>query len=47
MRANWLSNRIFASYDNLADHCSEAWRKLTDQPWLVMSIGLRNWADRF
>ena len=47
MRDNWLSNRIFASYDNLADHCSEAWRKLIDQPWLVMSIGLRNWAHGF
>ena len=27
MRANWLSNRIFKSYDDLVDHCCEAWNK--------------------
>jgi transposase len=21
MRANWLSNRVFKSYDNIVDHC--------------------------
>jgi hypothetical protein len=44
MRDNWLSNRIFKSYDDLVDHCCEAWNKLVDQPWRVMSIGLRQWA---
>ena len=29
------------------DHCCEAGNKLTDQPWLIMSIGLRDWAHRF
>ena len=24
MRDNWLSNRIFTSYDNIVDHCCEA-----------------------
>ena len=33
MRDNWLSNRIFKSYDDLVDHCCEAWNKLVDQPW--------------
>jgi transposase len=47
MRENWLSNRIFASYADILDHCCEAWNKLTDQPWLIMSIGLRDWAHRF
>jgi len=47
MRDNWLSNRIFASYDNLLDHCCEAWNKLIDQPWRIMSIGLRHWAQGF
>jgi len=28
MRDNWLSNRIFKSYDDLVDHCCEAWNKL-------------------
>ena len=47
MRDNWLSNRVFASYDALLDHCCAAWNKLVDQPWLIMSIGLREWADGF
>ena len=44
MRDNWLSNRVFQSYDAIVDHCCDAWNKLTDQPWLIMSIGLRDWA---
>ena len=28
MRENWLSNRIFKSYDDIVDHCCDAWRKL-------------------
>src|SRR5215207_3656659 len=47
MRENWISNRIFASYSDILDHCCEAWNKLTDRPWLIMSIGLRDWAHRF
>jgi len=47
MRDNWLSNRIFGSYEQIVDHCCDAWNKLIDQPWLIMSIGLRDWAHRF
>jgi len=47
LRENWISNRIFASYSDILDHCCEAWNKLMDQPWLSMSIGLRDWAHRF
>ena len=47
MRENWLSNRVFKSYDDLVDHCCQAWNKLVDQPWRIMSIGLRQWAHRF
>ena len=47
MRDNWLSNRIFASYENVVDHCCYAWNSLIDQPWRIMSIGLRQWAHRF
>jgi hypothetical protein len=32
LRDNWLSNRIFRSYDDILDHCCEAWNKLVDQP---------------
>ena len=44
MRDNWLSNRVFSSYDAIVDHCCYAWNQLVDQPWRVMSIGLRDWA---
>ncbi len=44
MRDNWLSNRVFRSYDAIVDHCCYAWNQLVDRPWRVMSIGLRDWA---
>jgi len=47
MRDNWLSNRIFTCYDNIVDHCCDAWNKLVRQPWTVMSLGLRGWAHGF
>jgi len=28
MRDNWLSNRVFTSYDNIVDHCCVAWNNL-------------------
>jgi len=46
MRDNWLSNRVFTSYDDIIDHCCEAWNKLVDRPWTIMSIGMRDWAYR-
>ena len=46
MRDNWLSNRVFSSYENIVDHCCEAWNRLVDQPWRIMSIGMRKWAHR-
>jgi transposase len=47
IRENWLSNRVFKSAEDIVDHCCEAWNKLVDQPWRIMSIGLRAWAHRF
>ena len=44
MRDNYLSNRIFLNYEDIVDHCCEAWNKIADQPWRIMSIGLRDWA---
>ncbi len=43
MRDNWLSNRVFKSYDDLVDHCCAARNNLADQPWRIMSIALRQW----
>ena len=45
IRDNWLSNSIFTSYEDILDHCCYAWTKLIAQPWRIMSIGLRDWAD--
>jgi hypothetical protein len=47
MRENWLSNRVFKSYDDIVDHCCYAWNTLVDRPWKIMSIGLRQWAHEF
>ena len=47
MRENWLSSRVFKSYDEIVAICSEAWNKLIEQPWRIMSIGLRKWAHEY
>ncbi len=47
MRDNWLSNRVFTSYENIVDLCCEAWNNLVEQPWTIMSIGTRKWAHGF
>ena len=44
LRENWLSNRVFKSYQQIVDFCCEAWNRLIDQPWRIMSIGMRGWA---
>jgi len=46
VRDNWLSNRVFGSYDEILDLGCDAWNKLIEQPWTIMSIGLREWAHR-
>ncbi len=47
MRDNWLSNRIFQSYEDIVALCCEAWNKLIDRPWKITSIGMREWAHGF
>jgi hypothetical protein len=44
LRANWLSNRVFDTYEAIIDAACEAWCKLLAQPSLITSIGLRDWA---
>ena len=44
MRDNWLSNGIFANYEDILDHCCFNWNKLVERPWFIMSIGTRRWA---
>jgi hypothetical protein len=43
LRDTGLSSRVFASTD-IVDPCCYAWNRLIDQPWIIMSIGLRDWA---
>ena len=47
MRDNRLSNWVFTSYTDIVDHCCYAWNKLVEQPWTIMSTGLRDWAQEF
>jgi transposase len=47
MRDNWLSNRLFRDHDDIVAHCCHHWNRLIDQPWRIMSIGMRDWAHRF
>ena len=47
MRDNWLSNRVFRDHGDIVDHCCHHWNRLVDQPWRIMSLGMREWAYRF
>ena len=44
MRDNWLSNRIFANYEDILDHCCFNWNKLAKRRWLGTELDgdLRN-----
>ncbi|SNB84047.1 DDE superfamily endonuclease [Rhodoblastus acidophilus] len=44
MRANWLSNRVFDTYDAIIDAACEAWNKLVAAPETITSIAMRKWA---
>jgi len=44
LRANWLSNRVFETYDDIVDAACDAWNNLIDQPEKITSIGMRDWA---
>lgn len=44
MRQNWLSNRVFASYEDILEAGCAAWNRLIAQPETIASIGTRQWA---
>ena len=44
LRGNWLSNRVFETYDAIIDAACEAWRNLLAEPEIITSIGMRDWA---
>jgi transposase len=44
LRGNWLSNRIFDSYEAIIDAACEAWQNLVAEPETIASIGMRDLA---
>ncbi|MFN7322422.1 MAG: IS630 family transposase [Methylobacterium sp.] len=44
LRANFLSNRAFETYDDIIDAASDAWQRFVALPETITSIGLRDWA---
>jgi hypothetical protein len=45
LRANWLSNIVFETFDDIIDAAYDAWRNLTARPDVITSIGMRRWAS--
>ena len=43
LRSNWLSNRVFDTYEAIIEAACEAWRNLTARPDRITSIGTRQW----
>jgi transposase len=43
LRQNYLSNRIFKSYDEILDACCVAWNAVVDEPKRIASIATRDW----
>ncbi len=44
LRANFLSHRVWNSYDGIVDACCHAWNKLMNRPERLASITRRTWA---
>lgn len=44
LRANFLSNRVFETYDAIVEASCEAWNRLIAMPQTITSIGTRDWA---
>lgn len=44
LRQNFLSNRVFATYEAIIDACCEAWNKLIAMPDRIRSIAERQYA---
>lgn len=45
LRQRFLSNRIFADYDDIVAAICTAWNRLTADPERITSIGRRDWAS--
>ena len=47
IRDNRLSNRILQSHEDILDHARAASHRIVDQPWRIMTIGLRDRVNGF
>ena len=43
-KQNWLSNRVFETYEAIIEAACDAWRSLLAEPTTITSIGHRGWA---
>ena len=44
LRANFLSSRVFETYDEIIEASCEAWDRLIARPQTITPIGMRDWA---
>jgi transposase len=44
LRQTHLSNRVFETYTAILNAASDAWSRLIEKPYKIMSLGLRPWA---
>lgn len=44
LRQNYLSHRVFETYDAIVDACCNAWNALMEMPERIESIATREWA---
>ena len=44
LRANFLSNRVFETYDDILEAACDAWRRFVALPETITSIRMRDWA---
>ena len=44
LRSNWLSHKVWDTYDAILDACCDAWNTLTRTPERLTSITSRSWA---
>jgi hypothetical protein len=45
LRGNWLSHRVWESYEEIVDACCTAWNALMAMPDRITSIATRDWAQ--
>jgi len=44
LRQNYLAHRIFETYEDIVDACSDAWNALRAIPGKIQDIATREWA---